>query len=566
MKVPITARKELIRRHAALKGERERWLPHWREISDYLLPHHGIGLSGRSSDKELSGDKRMQNIFDGTALRAMRVLSAGLMGGLTSPSRPWFRLSLPDQDLYDRQDVKEWLFQVEERMRAVLAKSTGYTALHHTYSELAGFGTGAMGMFESFDKVVHFRPMTVGEYMLAVDSRGVVDSCYRELNMTARQMVQEFGEDNVSHSVRNSYRNGGGENRFFVIHIVEPNTDELDLPQLVGTPFRSVYFEKGGEDDKILRVSGYEEFPFLTPRWFVVGCQVYGRSPGMEVLPDVKQLQKETKAKLKALDKMVDPPLRVPGHPNELTINTTPGGLTYDVPAGLGGATQGIGPLYQVQPDMNGILIDIQDLRSQIREGLFNDLFMMMASQPTNSQMTAREVAERHEEKMVMLGPVLERLHGELLGPMIDRLFSIMHRVDMIPEPPEDLQGQELKVEFISILAQAQKMMGIGAVDAFAGFVGGLANLKPDVLDKVDFDEAVNVYADRTGVPPSILVPDDEVAEGRQQRAQMELAQQALAETESAARAAKDLSAAQTTDPSMLQPVAGMMGIPGVPG
>ena len=550
------AKKTLQRRLAALRVERDTVAEHWRDIRDFILPDHGSGLNDAKRNRK-DGDKRQERIYDATATRAMDMLAAGLMGGLTSPARPWFRLSTPDPIDHDRHDVRVWLSEVEEAMRTVMSKSNLYKALHHCYAELAGFGTGPISIVEDFDRVIHCRPMTVGEYYLGVDHKGRVNVCYRELRMTASQMIEEFGREYCSISVRNAYDNGQPDAKFTVVHAIEPNDDRISLRDAQDRPFRSIYWEVGGDDDLILRVSGFDEFPILGPRWFVVGSQVYGRSPGMRVLPDVKQLQKETRLKLEAIDKVVDPPVSVPGGPSEHSINTFRGGVTYDTTA-MGGSGPGIRPLYQIAPDLGVLMHDIQDLRMQIRQGLFNDLFLMLAGSD-RPQMTAREVAERHEEKMLMLGPVLERLHDELLTPMIDRVFNVMARAEIIRPAPEALQGVTLKVEYISIMAQAMKMAGVSAIESFTGFVGNLASVNPTVLDKVDFDELADVYADRMGVPPTIIVPDEQVAEIRQARANQEQQQQGLLAAEQIANTAKTLADTDVSQGSALPPVAAAM-------
>jgi hypothetical protein len=319
------------------------------------------------------------------------------------------------------------------------------------------------------------------------------------------------------------FNNGKPDEPVEVIHAIEPNDGRMKLPGIRGA-WRSVYWEaRSSEGDKLLRVRGYREFPGIAPRWFVVGNQTYGTDcPGMMVLPDVKQLQHETEMKLAAQDKVVEPPMLTNGRPPADGVNTFANGLTQDAsPVGNGQA--GVRPLYQIQPDLATIHLDIQDLRTQIKEGQFNNLFMMIANRSGNDpQMTAREVAERHEEKMMLIGPVLERAHFEALTPFISRAFSIMVELGQVPPAPDIIQGMDLKVDYISVFAQAQRMIGIGALEQFAGFVANLAPLSPGIMDKVDMDELVDEYGERTGVPPTVIVDDKQVAKVRTARAQQE--------------------------------------------
>jgi hypothetical protein len=363
---------------------------------------------------------------------------------------------------------------------------------------------------------------------------------YRTIFLTASQVVSEFGEENCSKRVVNLFKNGKPDEPVEVIHAVEPNDERVKLPGIRGG-WRSVYYEAQCDGDKLLRVRGYREFPCIAPRWFVTGNQVYGTgNPGRMVLPDVKQLQKETEKKLLAVDKVIDPPQLTNGRPPEGGVNTFPGGITQDA-SPLGNGQAGVRPLYQIQPDLATIFADIQDLRAQIKEGQFNNLFSSILSRGAEDpQMTAREVAERHEEKMMLVGPVLERVHYEALTPFIARAFSIMVELDLVPEAPEEIQGMDLKVDYISVFAQAQRMIGIGAMEQFAGFVTNLSAVRPDVLDKVDFDELVDDYGSRVGVPPTVIVDDEIVAQERAARAQ----QQAQAQMAAAAGPMKDMTQA----------------------
>ena len=557
--------KTILRRKEALATDRSTWISHWREIRDYVLPEHGAGLDSDGTDAkdDTDGGKRMECIYDATATRAVDVLAAGMHAGLTSPSRPWFKLGVSDPSLADKWEVKRYLHACETVMYAVFAKSNFYKCTHQAYYELAGFGTGPVAMLENFDRVVHCRSFTAGEYLIGTDAEGRVDTLYREMWMTAKQLVEEFGEEQCSRPVVNCYKNGSTEERFKVIHAVEPNDGRLELPAIAeDMRWRSIYMEEAGgkrDDGKLLRVRGYKTFPYLVPRWFVVGNQTYGRSPAMRALPDVKQLQKETEKKLTGLDKLVSPPVASPsGSQSDLTINTFPDGVTVDTsPDG-----KSLRPLYQVQLPLQYIIADIADLRNQVKAGFYNDLFLMLAQADASSRMTAREVAERHEEKLIMLGPTIERFHDEYLSPAVDRAFSIMQDADLFPEPPPELEGVDLKVEFISILAQAQKMAGIGALEQGIAFVGSLAGLKPEVLDKLDVDEAISLYFDRIGVPPTVVVSDDEVLKVRQRRAEQAQAQQVAAMAAPAADAAQ---AAKTMSEANLGPNAALAALTGMP-
>ena len=538
MDIP-TLIKKLEQRRKQLYDEQSTWRSWWSEVSDYILPDHGRYLDG-DENKDNDGDKRHQKIIDSTATDAMDILASGMQSGLTSPARPWFRLVTPDPALLDYLPVKEWLFQVEKLMRYVFARSNVYMSLHQTYMELGCFCTGAMAVLEDQDKVIRCRAYTAGEYLLGCDHRGVVDTIYRKFEMTAMNLVTMFGEENCSDAVKQAYKNGNEEQPFFVIHVIEPNDSRIiGIGGNRNMDYRSVYYEAKGQTDKVLRMSGFESFPVMAPRWNVVGRNVYGTGPGRKILGDVKMLQKMQEKSLIALDKAIEPPVVAPAGMERKPINTFPGGVTYSNEMDPKG---GLRPLYEVRPDIQANEFKIDRVQTAIRRGLYNDLFLMLQQQDTlRKQMTATEVAERHEEKLLMLGPVLERLHGELLDPLIDRTFEIMTRVGIIPPAPPEIQGMDLRVEYISLLAQAQKMVALSGLDQLAMAVANLAPVKPEILDHFDEREWLEEYADGLGTPPKIL-KDKAVAEQiqRQRAQQMQMAQ-GVEQMNQASQAAKNL-------------------------
>ena len=536
---------KLNRRLEALRQDRHQHLAKWYDVKNYILPNNGRGLTDAEDEQEDKKPADTTFIYDSTATRALAVAAAGFQAGITSPSRPWFKLGFEDPALMRRPQVERWLFETEQMMSNILAKSTFYAAAHQLYMEYLGFGTGPIGIFENFERVIHCRTLTAGEYFIANNALGNVDVLYRTFWKTAVQLIEEFGAENCSRSVNNAVDNGGTETRFLVVQAIEPNDDRFQIPGIPGSKkFRSVYYEKKGDDDKVLSVNGYVEFPYMVPRWERVGNSPYGHGIGHQILPDVKQLQKETLIKLEILDQLTHPALLAPGRPNDLQINSFPRGITYDTTPGAQ-AGHGVRPLFEMRPDLPSLLNDIQNLRDQIQRGSFNDLFLALTNDAPSHQMTAREVAERHEEKMLQVGPALEHTETEFLNPGISRIFEIMNRAGLLAPPPEEIQGQDLKVKYTSVFAQAQQMIGIGAMQQFSAFVGQIAAVKPDVLDKVDFDEAVDIFGDRAGVPPTMIVPEEDVLKVRANRAQQQRQQQMAAMAKpiaDLAKAGKDAS------------------------
>ena len=510
-------RKKLQSRWGALKDERSSWIDHYREISEHVLPRSGRFLT---ADRN-KGDRKHNSIYDSTGTRALRILAAGMMAGMTSPARPWFRLTTSVPELDESAAVKRWLADVTRMMQMVFAKSNTYLAFHSIYEELGAFGTGASIVLPDFQGVVHHHKLTAGEYAIATDSRGVVDTLYREFDMTVGQMVAEFGKDAVSPSVLGMYDRGSYDKWVTVTHAIEPRRDrEAGKRDSKNMPWRSVYFESGGNDDKLLRESGFKEFPALCPRWMTSGGDIYGNSPAMEALGDIKQLQHEQIRKAQGIDYKVNPPLQLPTSMKGRDADTLPGGVSYYDAANPGG---GIRSAFEVNVDLSHLLEDIRDVRERINSAFYADLFLMLAN-GANTQMTATEVAERHEEKLLMLGPVLERLHNEILSPKIDMTFTRMVEAGIVPTPPEELQGMELNVEFVSMLAQAQRAIATNGVDRFVGNLGAVAQIKPEVLDKFDADRWADAYGDMLGIDPELIVPGEKVALIRQARAEQQQA------------------------------------------
>jgi len=549
-------RDRLFTRWGQLKSERASWLAHWQEITSYLLPRNGRYFR-QDRDK---GWRRHNAIYDNTGTRALRTLGAGLMSGATSPARQWFRLATPDPELNSYQPVKLWLDDVTKRMQRVFQKSNTYRSLHLMYEELGAFGTGASIVLPDFEQVIHHYPLTTGEYCISTDAQGRVCTLYREFEMTVSQIVKEFGLEKCSVSVQNMYRTGNLDQWVPVIHAIEPRTDR-DMSKRDGKnmPYGSWYFEVGGEDGVFLRESGFMQFPAVCPRWSVVGGDIYGNSPGMESLGDIKQLQHEQLRKAQAIDYQTKPPLQVSAGMKNRDVDTLPGGITF-----VDGASQGIRSAFEVNLNLNYLLQDIQDVRERVRGAFYADLFLMLATQP-NTRMTATEVAERHEEKLLMLGPVLERLHNELLDPLIDITFTRMVQSGMLPPAPEELQGMDLNVEFVSMLAQAQRAIGTNAVDRFVGNLGSIAQMKPDILDKFDSDQWADIYADMLGVDPSLIIADKEVAVLRQARNQAMAAKEQAAAMEQQSKTVRNMAAAPTGNQNALTDVMNMFSGYGSP-
>lgn len=549
-----TLKERLSKQLGQLQTERNSFEPHWRDLSDFINPR---GSRFLTSDVN-RGDRRNTKIVDPTASMANRTLSSGMMSGITSPARPWFRLATPDPAMMNYGPVKVWLETVQNRMNDMFNKSNLYQSLPIIYSSLGTYGTAALSVMEDSEDIIRTYPFPIGSFYIANSPRLSVDTAYRKFSMTVRQLVMEFGIDNVSSSVKGMWESGTYEKWVEVVQAIYPNVDR-DTGKLDSKNKRvkSVYYEEGGDSIKVLRESGFDDFPILAPRWEVNGEDVYGSScPGMLALGQVKALQLEQKRKSQLIDKATNPPMVGPSSLKNQRVSLLPGDITY---IDNMGSQDGFKPAYLVNPNTADLIADIQDTRSIINSSYFVDLFMMLQNVNTRS-MPVEAVIEMKEEKLLMLGPVLERLNDEFLDPLIDRTFSIMSKKNLLPPPPDVMQGIPLGIEYISVMAQAQKSIGLGSLERFVGFVGGLAQAKLEALDKINVDQAIDSYADMSGVSPTVVVPAEDVQKIRQDRQKQLQQQQAMQMGMAAAQSAKTLSEAQTTDPSALTAVTGAMG------
>jgi len=544
-------RDKLYTRWGQLKAERASWWAHWKEISDYLLPRSGRFFI-QDRDK---GWRRHNNIYDSTGTQSLRVLAAGMMSGMTSPARPWFRLSAPTQELNDSYAVKVWLNQVQRMMLEIFQRSNTYRALHQMYEEIGAFGTAASIILPDYKNVIHHYTLTTGEYCIATNWKGEVDTLYREFQKTVGEVVTEFGFENCSTTVKNMFDRGSLDQWVTIVHAIEPRTArDHRKSDAKNMEWSSVYFEMGADKDKYLRESGFRRFPAVVPRWGVTGGDIYGNSPGMEALGDIKQLQHEQLRKAQGIDYKTKPPLQVPISMKNRDIEALPGGISF---VDMSSQHSGIKTAFDVTLDLSHLLADIQDVRGRIRSSFYADLFLMLANQ-TDSRMTATEVAERHEEKLLMLGPVLERLQNELLDPLIEMTFDRMVEAGIVPPPPEELAGMELNVEYVSMLAQAQRAVGTNSIDRFVNSMGAVAQIKPDVLDKFNSDKWADSYADMLGVDPELLLPPDVVQGIRDSRAQSQQQAAQAAQAQQASQTALTMSNVNTQGKNGLTDVMNM--------
>lgn len=523
--------------------------PLWKDCQSYVAPTRGYFDS--SPNKKKSIDHKI--LLDSHATWALKVFASGLTSGLTSPSRPWFKLSLHDQGLMKYRPVREYLEDVQKAILDVYSKSNIYGILNTSYEELGAFGTTSASIEEDFYDFIRGKSFTCGEYYIGNDAKGRVNQFAREFDMTVIQLVNEFGFENVKEETKNKYKEKKFQEWIKVRHLIKPNDSRNPLKHdSKNKAYSSYYWESGMDEDQFLRVSGFDFFPVIAARWAVTTTSdIYGFGPSTEALGDIKMLQKLQLERLKGIEKVNDPPMKVDGSVGD--VNVFPGGLIRS--NSLNDAS--VRPAYQINPDINAVRQTILDTKESISKFFYTDMFLMMQND-TRSGITAREIVERHEEKLLMLGPTLERIENEMLDPLIDITYNYLNRMGALPKAPEELQGMDINVEYVSTLAQAQKMVGITAIQQTAQFAGSLSAVKPDVLDVFDLDQMAIEYAENVGLSSRGYRSKAEIQAIRDQRDQAAAQQQQMANLSAMVQGAKTLSDTKMEGNSALD---AMMGV-----
>jgi len=519
----------------ALRRDRLPWWNIWRDIADYYIPKRYVWLMSETERSRYL--TKSGTILDATGTTAGRVLAAGMMNGITSPSRPWFKLRLAgfgdDLDLAARQ----WLDEVERRMLLVMAQSNFYNALAIMYLDLVFFGTAGMLIYEDYESVIRCYNAALGEYYLGQSDRQQVNIFAREFKQKVRQLVEWFGLENCSEQVKNEWNRGGAarETDISVTHLIEPNIqNERLVPR--NFAYRELYWETSAPKGRILRAKGYAELPGVFPRWELTGNDSYGTSPGMDALGDVIQLQHETKRKGQSLDYMVRPPVVMDIQLQHRPSALLPGGQTFV--AGVNNA--GAKPVYQITPPINELTLDIREVQGRIREIFNNDLFKMISQLETVR--TATEIDARREEKLIQLGPVLERFENEALDPAINRIFGVMDRANLLPEAPPSIANAHLEIQYVSILAAAQSAVGVIPTERFLQLIGNVSPLYPQATTIPDFEELLRDYARDIGVKAKGLNTREASAALQEEQRNAETMDKMTAAAQPTAESAKLLS------------------------
>ena len=512
--------KDLLKRFGKLVTQRQTWESHWQEVADYMMPRKADVTKQRSK-----GDKRSELIFDSSPLHAVELLSASLHGMLTNPSTPWFSLRFKNVDTGDADEANEWLQDTTEKMYDAFNRSNFQQEIFELYHDLITFGTASMFIEEDADDIVRFSTRHIGEIYISENNKGRIDTVFRKFKISARAAIQQFGEKNVSNTLRGVAMKDPYE-EVTILHVVYPRENyDPKKKDAKNMPFASCYIELDNKHE--ISQSGFNEFPYVVPRYLKASFEIYGRSPAMTALPDVKMLNEMSKTTIKAAQKQVDPPLLVPDDGFILPVRTVPGGLNFY----RAGTRDRIEPLNIGANNPLGLNMEEQR-RNAIRDTFYVNQLMMQ----NGPQMTATEVVQRNEEKMRLLGPVLGRLQSELLRPLIDRTFAILLRKKIFRQAPQFLAGQDIQIEYVSPLAKAQRSSELQSIMRAIEIFGSLAQISP-VFDHINIDNLVTHLADIVGVPAKVLNSKSEVNAIRQKKQQEMMQQQQMQQMQQIAQA-----------------------------
>src|SRR5215469_6969240 len=543
-KEDMDLRKQSEGRLIGLRVNRYSWWVHWRECADYMLPRRYKWII--TPNQMSRGSPINQHILDSTGSLAARNLAAGMMTGCTDPTKRWFRLRIGREDSTMTSPTSLWLSECERILNLIFQESNFYPVV---------FGTGAMIRYEDYDNVIRCFNPCLGEYYLDNDQSYWPAIMYREFTLTINQCVREFGIDAVSPAFARLYKEGGASltRELVVAHGIEPNDDgrKFGIPE--DFRYREVYWEwmgtaspQGGASSPpgILRKRGFYEQPYIAVRWDLVSNDPYGRSPGMDALPDVKQLQLEVKRKGQGIDKQVNPPMVADIQLKNQPASLLPGGITY-ISGMVSQGRTGFAPVYQVNPNLADMKEDLIEIRERIKETFYNNLFQTISQYETRSNVTAAEIDARRSESMVMLGPVLERLCFEGLKPAVARTFAIASRAGILPPAPSEIRGKNIEVDFVSMLELAQDAAQMAGIERIMQMVGQLEGVHPEAIDVVDTDYGIMKASHLLNNDPKLIRSPTMLAQIRQGRAQQEQAMQAQAAADQAQKlsaGAKNLS------------------------
>ncbi len=510
---------KIIRRFKLARENRSQWNTHWQEVADLVLPTRDFTVI------QPGGIRRRMNIYDGTAPKAHTELSATLDGLLTNAALKWFAMNPADDDLIEDHEVKLWLEDATNTMLRWLGnpRSGFATAIWEIYQDLVGFGTAVM-LPRNEPDAMHFQAIPLANMYLVPNERDEVVTAYRHIFMAAHEVVARWGNAASERVHKLADNEKSADNKIEIIHCVEKR-DDRDPQRLDGKnkPWASIYIEV--KDQRILSEGGFDENPYLTPRFSKAPGEVYGRSPAMEALPFIKTANRIKKDNLLAGALATNPPLNVPAGSMEGPTRTGPGGLNYY----RAGTTDRIEPVNTGANPKPGNE-ELAHEQESIESAFYLDKIRLPGISPKGGhpRMTTVEVTERRNNTLIFFSPILSRMYTELLSPIIIRLFNDMRRRKIIPPPPQAINGRGMEIEYLSPLALSQRASEVSGFIQLMNVAAPLIEADPTVLQNLDADETFVRLAHLLNASPRMIRTREQVEQIRQsEQDQQELAQQA---------------------------------------
>lgn len=506
---------QLVNRYNQLKANRSNYENHWQECQKYCIPRRAnITVS------KTPGTKFDIDVYDSTSVDACNIMAAGFHSYLTNPSSEWFQLRIDNDDLNTNDEVKQWLKRCQNKIYNTLNNSNFPQQIHEVYLDLGSIGTSTLYEEEDPKNIVRFYARPIQEIFIAEDENERIDTVFRYFTLTVKQAYSLWGQK-AGTNVLKKFEAREYDATVDFLHCVMPRWErEAGKNDVLNKPWASIYVSI--KDNVIVDEGGYDEFPFFVVRFYKNSGDVYGTSPAMVALADIKMLNEMSKTIIRGAQKVVDPPIVLPHDGYILPLKTYPNAVNYK--------TETETPGEKIETLSGGanlpIGFEMQDrCRSSIERKFFVDLFLLLAQK---EGMTATEVLQRVEEKMLILAPALGRLMSELLNPIIYRTFNILMRAGQLPEVPEVLKDQNYHIEYVSPLARAQKLDQMKSINNVINVVGAVAQQIPDVLDKIDADALVDEIGQLYNMNPKIIRSTEKAQATRQARQEAAMQQQKL--------------------------------------
>jgi Bacteriophage head to tail connecting protein len=502
---------ELIARFEALKGLRTAHQDVWRRCFNLTYPMRGSGFNGDVYTAERAQSKAAQ-ILDSVGTDSVRTLAAAIMSGLTPSNSRWFGLDVGTES----EDEKRWLDDAAQALWENIHMANFDGEGLEAVIDCICAGWFALYIDEDQENGgFHFEQWPLaGVYGSASKSGGLIDTVYRTFTMTAQQAVDMFGDELSEQTKKLALKKPDEKVEF--THCIKPRALYVTNPRLANNlPFASLHIECKAK--KIVRESGYHEFPVVFPRWMKIPDSVYGIGPVFDAIPDLNMLNDLKRMELAAADLAIAGMwiAEDDGVLNPRTVKVGPRKII------IANSVDSMKPL---QTGSNFKLSDtmVTNLQAAIRKILMADVL-----QPQDGPaMTATEVHVRMNLVRQLLGPVYGRFQAEYLQPLINRCFGLAYRAGVFGEAPESLADREFTVKYISPLARAQKLEDVTAIERLYGNIAQIAPVKPEVLDLVDDDEAIRVLSAALGVPHKVVRKTEAVETIRRDRAEQQKAAQ----------------------------------------